>query len=97
MSRRERAILVGPAYLTEREAEALTLLAQGKTTKEIAEDMGNKWTTVNESLKGKSMEDGMSQDGLTAAGGTPHEFAELLRVDTERWSALAKKRSIHAD
>jgi len=52
---------------------------------------------VNESLKGKSMEDGMSQDGLTAAGGTPHEFAELLRVDTERWSALAKKRSIHAD
>lgn len=51
MSRRERAILVGPAYLTEREAEALTLLAQGKTTQEIAEDMGNKWTTVNESLK----------------------------------------------
>lgn len=51
MTRKERGVLVGQTYLTEREAEALTLLAQGKTTKEIAEDMGNQWTTVNESLK----------------------------------------------
>jgi tripartite-type tricarboxylate transporter receptor subunit TctC len=43
------------------------------------------------------MEQGMSQDGLTAAGGTPEEFGSLIASEVARWGALAKKRGIKAD
>jgi len=52
---------------------------------------------VNESLHGPGMEQGMAQDGLTAAGGTPEEFHKLLASEIDRWGALAKKRNIKAD
>jgi len=52
---------------------------------------------VNETLHGGSMEEGMNQDGLTAAGGTPQEFGDLLKSEIDRWGALAKKRNIRAD
>jgi tripartite-type tricarboxylate transporter receptor subunit TctC len=52
---------------------------------------------VNESLHGPGMEQGMSQDGLTAAGGTPEEFGSLIASEVARWGALAKKRGIKAD
>lgn len=52
---------------------------------------------VNDTLKGGSMEDGMSQDGLTAVGGTPEEFRALLTSEIERWGTLIKKRNIRAD
>lgn len=52
---------------------------------------------VNESLHGPGMEQGMAQDGLTAAGGTPEEFHKLLGSEIDRWGALAKKRNIKAD
>lgn len=51
MTRPERSIAVGPAYLTEREAEALTLLAQGKSNTEIGAEMGNTSNTVNDAMK----------------------------------------------
>jgi hypothetical protein len=43
------------------------------------------------------MEEGMRQDGLSAAGGTAEEFGTLLKSEMERWVALAKKRNIRAD
>lgn len=52
---------------------------------------------VNETLLGGSMEEGMSQDGLTAVGGTSQEFGDLLKSEIDRWGALAKKRNIRAD
>ena len=52
---------------------------------------------VNDSLHGQGMAEGMSQDGLTAAGGTPEEFQALLANEVARWGALAKKRNIRAD
>lgn len=51
MSRAQRHVAVGQALLTEREAEALTLLAQGKTTQEIAAEMGNSINTATDALQ----------------------------------------------
>ena len=52
---------------------------------------------VNESLHGQGMAEGMAQDGLSAAGGTPEEFQTLLASEVSRWGALAKKRNIKVD
>ena len=52
---------------------------------------------VNDALHGGTMEEGMSQDGLSAAGGSPEEFGELLKSEIDRWGALAKKRNIRGD
>lgn len=46
-----RATLVGNTYLTFRQVETLRLLAQGKTNRQIAEEMGSKLNTTGEQLK----------------------------------------------
>lgn len=40
MTRKENMRLVGQVYLTEREVEALTLLAKGMTNEQIGNEMG---------------------------------------------------------
>lgn len=51
MTRREQGKMVGDTYLTERECEALTLLAQGKKNSEISTEMGSTINTTGSYIK----------------------------------------------
>lgn len=46
--------------------------------------------TVRRSLKSDAVKAGLARQALDAAGCTPSEFAELVRVDTRRWGDLVK-------
>ena len=51
MTRKEQGKMVGDTYLTERECEALTLLAKGKQNSEISTEMGNSENSVGSLIK----------------------------------------------
>lgn len=52
---------------------------------------------VNDTLHAGTMEEGMGQDGLSVAGGTPQAFEDLMKSEIERWRVLAIKRNIRPD
>jgi tripartite-type tricarboxylate transporter receptor subunit TctC len=43
-------------------------------------------TAVNDSLKSSEMRSGMARAGFTATPGSPQDFAEIVRIDLERWA-----------
>ncbi len=52
---------------------------------------------INESLVSAGMDKHMADDGLTAAGGTPEAFKQLLETEIARWGKLAKARNVKAE
>jgi len=52
---------------------------------------------INVALKDASVRDVLGKQGLTAAGGSPERFAELIRKDIARWTRVVKAAGIKAD
>ncbi len=52
---------------------------------------------INESLKDPKMASQLAIDGLTAASGSPEDFAAVIRSETQRWQQVAKSRGIHLE
>jgi len=52
---------------------------------------------INEALKDPGVRDVLAKQGLTAAGGTPERFGELIRKDIARWQRVVKAAGIKAD
>ncbi len=52
---------------------------------------------LNKILRNKDMQDKLSGDGVSAAGGTPEQFAALIKKDIEIWRKVVQKASIKAD
>lgn len=52
---------------------------------------------LNKILKNKDMQDKLAADGLTAAGGTPDQFAAFIKRDIETWHRVAKKAGVKAE
>src|SRR5688572_16593818 len=49
---------------------------------------------VNELIKGDEMKKVLAADGLEPAGGTPAQFAEILRSEAARWAKVVKQSGI---
>ena len=49
---------------------------------------------VNELIKGDEMKKVLAADGLEPAGGTPAQFAEILRSEGARWAKVVKQAGI---
>ena len=45
---------------------------------------------LNKGLKAKDMEEKLAVDGVSPAGGTPEQFAAIIRNDIDKWMKLAK-------
>lgn len=52
---------------------------------------------ANEALKVKDMEQLLSTDGVSAAGGTPEEFQALIKTDIERWRTVVQRGGIKVE
>jgi tripartite-type tricarboxylate transporter receptor subunit TctC len=52
---------------------------------------------INEALKDAGVRDVLAKQGLTAAGGTPERFGNLIRKDIARWQRVVKAAGIKAD
>ena len=52
---------------------------------------------LNKALKTKEMLDRLAGDGVSAAGGTPEQFAALIKKDIEVWRAVVKKAGVKAE
>ena len=52
---------------------------------------------VNEVLQAKEMEEKLSTDGVSAAGGTSEQFAKLIKADIERWQKVVVKAKVTVD
>jgi tripartite-type tricarboxylate transporter receptor subunit TctC len=52
---------------------------------------------LNKILKNKDMQDKLAGDGVSAAGGTPEQFAALIKKDIEVWRAVVKKAGVKAE
>ena len=48
-------------------------------------------------IKGEEMKKSRSADGLEPAGGTPAQFAELLKAETARWAKVVKDANIRSE
>ena len=49
---------------------------------------------VNEALKAKDMEQLLSTDGVSPAGGTPEQFQTQIKADIERWRTVVQRAGI---
>lgn len=49
---------------------------------------------INELIKGDDMKKLMAADGLEPAGGSPAQFAEILRSEAARWATVVKQAGI---
>ena len=52
---------------------------------------------LNKALKSKEMQDRLAGDGVSAAGGTPEQFAALIKKDIEVWRQVVKKAGVKAE
>jgi tripartite-type tricarboxylate transporter receptor subunit TctC len=52
---------------------------------------------LNKILQNKDMQDKLSGDGVTAAGGTPEQFGSTIKRDIETWRKVVQKANVKAD
>ena len=52
---------------------------------------------LNKALQTKEMTDRLAGDGVSAAGGTPEQFAALIKKDIEVWRNVVKKAGVKAE
>ena len=52
---------------------------------------------ANEALKAKDMEQLLSTDGVSPAGGTPEQFQARIRADVERWRTVVHRVGIKVE
>ncbi len=52
---------------------------------------------LNKALQTREMTDRLAGDGVSAAGGTPEQFAALIKKDIEVWRAVVKKAGVKAE
>ncbi len=52
---------------------------------------------VNEALKAKDMEQLLSTDGVSPAGGTPEQFQAQIKADIERWRTVVQRAGIKVE
>jgi tripartite-type tricarboxylate transporter receptor subunit TctC len=52
---------------------------------------------LNKILQSKEMQDNLSRDGVSAAGGTPEQFANLIKRDIEMWRKVVQKAGVKAE
>jgi tripartite-type tricarboxylate transporter receptor subunit TctC len=52
---------------------------------------------VNEALKARDMEQLLSTDGVSPAGGTPEQFQAQIRADIERWRTVVQRAGIRVE
>jgi len=52
---------------------------------------------ANEALKAKDMEQLLSTDGVSAAGGTPEQFQAQIKADIERWRTVVQRGGINVE
>ena len=52
---------------------------------------------ANEALKAKEMEQLLSTDGVSPAGGTPDQFQALIKTDIERWRTVVQRGGIKVE
>ncbi len=52
---------------------------------------------LNKALQTKEMQERLAGDGVSAAGGTPEQFAALIRKDIEVWRSVVKKAGVKAE
>ena len=49
---------------------------------------------ANEVLKAKEMEERLSSDGVSPAGGTPEQFGKQIKSDIARWATVIKQANV---
>jgi len=52
---------------------------------------------LNKALKAKDMEEKLAADGVTAAGGTPEQFAAIIKRDIEVWRGVVQRAGVKAE
>ena len=52
---------------------------------------------LNKILKNKDMQDKLAGDGVSAAGGTPEQFAALIKKEIGLWRKVAQKAGVKAE
>lgn len=52
---------------------------------------------LNKILQNKDMQDKLARDGVSAAGGTPEQFAALIKKDIEVWRKVVQKTGVKAE
>ena len=52
---------------------------------------------LNKALQTKEMQDRLAGDGVSAAGGTPEQFANTIKKDIETWRGVVKKAGVKAE
>ena len=52
---------------------------------------------LNKALKSKEMQDRLSGDGVSAAGGTPEQFGTLIKNDIALWRKVVQKAGVKAE
>lgn len=52
---------------------------------------------LNKILKAKDMQEKLAGDGVSAAGGTPEQFAALIKKDIEMWRRVVQKAGVKAE
>jgi tripartite-type tricarboxylate transporter receptor subunit TctC len=52
---------------------------------------------LNKALKAKDMEDKLSADGVSPAGGTPEQFGAVIKRDIDTWRKVVQTAGIKAD
>ena len=70
------------------------LMAPAGTPREI---VGAIQRAANAALNAPAVRERIDSLGIDAIGGTPEEFAELIRVERERWGPVIKRANIRAD
>ena len=52
---------------------------------------------LNKALKARDMEEKLAADGVTAAGGTPEQFAAIIKRDIEVWRGVVKRAGVKVE
>jgi tripartite-type tricarboxylate transporter receptor subunit TctC len=52
---------------------------------------------LNKILQNKDMQDRLAGDGVAAAGGTPEQFAALIKKDIDLWRKVVQKAGVKAE
>ena len=52
---------------------------------------------LNKALKAKDMEEKLAADGVSAAGGTPEQFAAIIKRDIEVWRGVVQRAGVKAE
>ena len=52
---------------------------------------------LNKALQAKDMQERLAGDGVSAAGGTPEQFAALIKKDIEVWRKVVQKAGVKAE